>query len=107
MLSKTDLALNTLVALSLCAILSPAFADERSDKTLKVLLNDNQRIQALEKQVKDHEWTITRGFEAADKQDKAATLDQARLATRIAELERKVAGMQKEITRLHAMKANK
>lgn len=70
------------LALSLVLVGTAAMADEKSEKQLHVMLNQNQRIQALEKRasgaaardevyqkkLQELDWTVTRGLEAAERE---------------------------------------
>jgi len=67
--------------------------EKRAELTLKSLLHANQRIQALEADLANTKKNFVRDTNTLYAQGK--------------ELERKVAGMQKQITILHAKKANK
>lgn len=54
-----------------------------------------------------HEWAINRGFKETDRKMANLALGEGKLATRVAELERVVRGLQKQVTILHSKKADK
>ncbi|RTL42724.1 MAG: hypothetical protein EKK48_12120 [Candidatus Melainabacteria bacterium] len=109
-----SVALGLVTVATSAAICGAAFADDRSEKTLKVLLHLSNRITVLEsampqnaKHIAEVDWAQHQGLLAADRKLTNLATGEGKLATRIAELERKVAGMQKQITVLHAKKADK
>ncbi len=92
-----------ILALSVVLVGTAVMADEKSEKTLKVLLNNNQRIQKAENSLGD----IYHHLELHDRKIENLAVGEGKLATRIAELERIAHGLQKQITILHAKKADK
>ena len=87
------------------SVLSPGVTSSQDFNDLSAATYSTTK--KLAETLDQHEWAINRGFKETDRKMANLALGEGKLATRVAELERVVRGLQKQVTILHSKKADK